>query len=118
MITVTRNGKPLDKSLYSWDEDTRTFSSKEDRLTISTELNGCTFKTGYNCTLITGSYCTFNAGFNCTFNTGHDCTFDVGDNCVVIRRDVFEVIKLEGGVKIKLNECGVKGYEVINKDKK
>ena len=96
---VTQFGKELDKSLYSWDESTRTFSSNENNLvldfndiygvTFKTKYN-CTFKTGSNCVFKTGSYCTFetkplcvfNTGYNCTFNTGYNCTFKAGSGCI------------------------------------
>jgi len=81
----------------------------------------CTFNTGYNCTFNTSSYCTFDTGSDCTFDTGSDCTFKTGSDCtfktgykcVVVRRDVYEVIELKGKIKIKLNECGVKGFTVL-----
>lgn len=52
-FSVTKNAKPLDPSLYSWDEKTRTFSTTEDGLVLD-----------------------FKGIYNCTFNTGSDCTFD------------------------------------------
>ena len=165
--SITKNGVPLDKSLYTIDKKTKTFSSNEDGLvldfinefkwafdtgygctfntgpccTFNTGYDctfktgsGCTFKTGSSCTFNTGSgctfntenYCTFNTGpcctFNtgpcCTFNTGYDCTFKTGGDCVVVRRDVYEVIELKEGVKIKLNGYGIKGYEIIEDEKK
>lgn len=57
-FSVTKNGKPLDPSLYTWDETTRTFSSLENSLVLDfSKFKRCTFKTGYNCTFDTGSYC-------------------------------------------------------------
>ena len=89
----------------------------------------CTFDTGYDCTFNTGSSCTFKTGFNCTFNTDYDCTFKTGFGCtfdtsavctfrtgfgcVVVRRDIYEVIELKEGQKIKLNKAGIKGFEII-----
>lgn len=70
----------------------------------------CTFNTSSYCTFRTGSNCTFKTGSACAFNTGYDCTFDCGENCVVVRKDVYEVIELNGLGKIKLNEWSVKGY--------
>ena len=96
---VLQNGKPLDLEKFEWDEKTNTFSSSEDGLVL--DFAGC-------------SYCTFNTGFNCTFNTGYDCTFNTEDNCVVVRRDIYEVIELKSGQKIRLNDCGVKGYQVVD----
>ena len=176
-FTVTQSGKKLNKKLYTWDENTKTFSSIENNLVLDfsdvgnctfNTGSGCTFKTGSECTFNTGSECTFNTGSectfntgsgctfktgsecifktgsncifkaycstfktgdNCTFDTGHNCTFDTGSDCtfntdygcafdtgvdcVVVRRDIFEVIELEKYVKIKLNNCRIKGYTVI-----
>jgi len=78
----------------------------------------CTFYTWSNCTFNTGEICTFKTGFNCTFTTGFNCTFDTGEDCVVIRRDIFEVIKLESNKKIKLNDYGRKGFVYIYDKKK
>ena len=88
--SITQNGKPLDKSKYTIDEKSKTFSSNEDDLvldfhglggwTFKTGSN-CTFKTGWDCTFKTGDHCTFNTGSNCTFNTGSYCTFNTGSNC-------------------------------------
>jgi uncharacterized cupin superfamily protein len=90
-FSVTRrNGEVLDPSLYTWDEKTKTFSSKEDglvldfagvhRVTFDTG-HSCAFKTGYDCTFKTGSYCTFNAGPSCTFKTGFYCSFKTDSYC-------------------------------------
>jgi hypothetical protein len=76
----------------------------------------CTFNTGSYCTFDTGSDCTFNTSSDCTFNTSSDCTFDTGSSSVIIRRDEFEVITLEEGGHIKLNEFRVKGYTHIRGD--
>ena len=175
-FSVTKNGKELDKNLYSysWNLETKTFSSNEDGLVLDFRYwNGCTFNTGYNCTFNTGYNCIFDTGFYCTFNTGSDCNFDTesscnfdtvsectfkteydcifntgsdcifdtgsdctfdtesdcifdtrssctfktGSNCVVVRRDIFEMIKLKEDQKIKLNGHGILGYKIIE-DKK
>ena len=97
-FSITKNGKPLDKFLYTWDEATQTLSTEENNLvldfsgynncifntgddcTFNTSY-GCTFNTGYDCTFSTGSGCTFVTGSYCTFNTGHSCTFDTDYNC-------------------------------------
>ena len=88
--SITQYGSPLNKSLYTLDEKTKTFSSKENNLVLDfgSESN-CTFKTGSDCTFNTGAYCTFNTSYNCTFKTGayctfnthSDCTFDTGSGC-------------------------------------
>ena len=83
---------------------------------------GCTFKTGSNCTFKTGFGCTFKTGYDCTFDTGFDCTFDTeygctfktGEHCVAVRWDIYGVIKIPANTEIKLNECGVQGYQIIN----
>jgi hypothetical protein len=89
-FSVTKNGMPLSKKLYTWDEKTKTFSSKEDglildftginRVTFNTDSD-CTFKTGFDCTFNTGSSCAFNTSFGCTFNTGYSCTFNTSFEC-------------------------------------
>ena len=88
--SITKNGKPLDKSLYTIDEKTKTFSSNEsdlvldfsneDEWTFHTGSN-CTFNTGYGCTFKTGYRCTFSTGWDCTFDTEEGCTFNTGDGC-------------------------------------
>jgi hypothetical protein len=90
IFSVTQNGRELDKSKYTWDESTKTFSTNENNLALDFfNLNSvtfktgdhCTFNTGYNCTFNTGSNCTFNTGWSCTFKTGSHCTFNTGYNC-------------------------------------
>ena len=142
MFSVTKNGKKLDKNLYTWDEESKTFSTKEDRLVLDfSEYNGVTFKTSYGCTFKTGHDCTFNTSHSCTFDTGpyctfktgsgctfktvYDCTFDTGssctfkteEDCVIVRRDVFEIIQPEPNVKIRLNGWGEKGYTLVKDTK-
>jgi hypothetical protein len=81
-FSVIKNGKVLDPSLYNWDENTKTFSTKEDGLVLDfTDFIGVTFKTGSECTFNTGSYCAFYTGSYCTFDTGPNCTFDTGYKC-------------------------------------
>jgi hypothetical protein len=81
-FSVTKNGKELDKRLYTWDEDSKTFSTFEDVLVLDFRgVNGCTFKTGHGCTFKTGYDCTFKTGHDCVFKTGHDCTFKTGHDC-------------------------------------
>ena len=128
--SITKDGKPLDKKLYTIDEKAKSFSTKESGLVLDfSGLSGwsfktsshCTFKTGSCCTFKTGSHCTFKTGWNCTFDTGSNCTFKTSSNCtfktgydcVVVRHDIYEVIELKGGVKIKLNNCGVEGYTIV-----
>ena len=78
---VTQYGKELSSSKYTWDDDTKTFSSEENNLVLVFETSRVTFKTGYNCTFNTGGYCTFDTGSYCTFDTGSSCTFKTGFNC-------------------------------------
>ena len=40
IFSVTKNGESLDRSLYSWDEKTKTFSTKEDGLVLSKKEGG------------------------------------------------------------------------------
>jgi hypothetical protein len=89
-FSVTKNGMPLSKKLYTWDENTQTFSTNVDGLVFDfAGIDGvtfntgsfCTFLTGYSCTFKTGFYCTFNTGSNCTFKTNFACTFNASDDC-------------------------------------
>ena len=73
----------------------------------------CIFNTGHSCTFKTGSYCTFNTGSYCIFNAGSSCTFQTGEQCVVVRRDMYEVIELVEGQRIKLNDFRIPGFSVI-----
>ena len=100
---VLQNGEPLPLDKFEWDENTKTFSTEKGNLVLD-------FKGISNVTFKTGSSCTFKTDSSCTFNTGSSCTFDIGEECVVIRRDVYEVIEIPQGQKIKLNKNSVKGY--------
>ena len=133
-FSVTQFGKPLSEDKYTWDAETKTFSTTEDYLVLDfSKLTKCTFNTGSWCIFITGgwcnfntgSWCTFNTNSNCTFNTGDYCTFNifdscilkVGKNCVVVRKDLFEVIQiptLPEHKKIEINEPGERGYKTID----
>jgi uncharacterized cupin superfamily protein len=82
MFSITQYGKELDKSKYSWNEKTKTLTTKENDLVLDfSDYFGVTFKTGDSCTFKTGSSCAFDTGSNCTFNTGSSCTFNTGSNC-------------------------------------
>src|SRR3990167_5230835 len=76
---------------------------------------GCTFDTDSNCTFDTGYGCTFDTDSNCTFDTGYGCTFNTGSNCVAVRRDIYEVIEIPEGKKIKINEYGTRGWKEAEK---
>ena len=81
-ISVTQFGRELSKNKYTWNEETRTFSTNENNLVLDffgiEEVN---FNTGHDCTFITSHNCTFKTGSGCTFDTGHNCTFDTGSSC-------------------------------------
>jgi len=80
---VLTNGKPLALNLFTWDEKTKTLSSKEDSLVIDFDgVNGCTFETGSYCTFTTGFDCVFKAGRGCVFSTESRCTFKTEFDCV------------------------------------
>jgi len=88
---VLKDGKPLDIDKFTWDQDTRTFSSYEDDLVFDfSEIDNCNFnvtewcifKTGWDCTFYTKWHCKFITGSNCTFNTGSHSIFYTGDNCI------------------------------------
>ena len=99
---VLKNSKPLDLNKFEWDEKTNNFSSSEYYLVLDfNDISDCIFKTG--------SYC--------TFNTGSGCTFKTGKNCVVVRRDIYEVIELKSGQKIKLKDYGIKSYDILEEEK-
>ncbi len=97
--SITKDGVALNKSLYTLDKETRTFSSTVDGLVLDfSDEDAWTFKTSSGC----------------TFTTGSGCTFTTDSDCVVVRRDVYEVIELEAGVKIKLNDYKTKGFTKVD----
>ena len=150
MISITKNGKQLDESLYTIDRQTKTFSSNEDWLKIETDESKWTFNTCSFCTLNTGSFCTLNTGPSCIFNTGANCIFDTGsfcmfktsyeckfdtgshctfctdnfctfktgEKCVCVRRDIYEIVEIPKGKKVKLNSYGVKGFVLCSDEEK
>jgi uncharacterized cupin superfamily protein len=82
MFSITQHGKELDKSKYSWNEETKTLTTKENGLVLDfSDYFGVTFKTGFSCTFTTGNSCTFNTGSRCTFKTGSSCTFNTSVSC-------------------------------------
>ena len=109
-FSVTKNGKKLNKKFYTWDEETKTFSTLEGGLVLDFNgINNCTFDTGSYCTFDTGSGCTFKTGSGCTFKTDWNCTFDTGSYCVLVRRDIFEFYDISNK-QIQTCPCQVKGY--------
>ena len=100
-LSVTQFGKPLSKEKYAWNEDIKVFSSKESNLVIDFD----------------GTSATFTTGNGCTFNTSNGCTFTTGYNCVIIRKDIFEIIKIPKNTTIMLNKCGIQGFTKIKSTK-
>ena len=81
-FSVTKNGKELSSHLYSWNINTKIFSTNEDNLVLDFRgINNCTFITGSGCTFITGNNCTFTTGSGCTFDTHSKCTFTTHSGC-------------------------------------
>ena len=81
-FSITRNGEPLDESLYTWDEKTKTLSTEENKLILDfSSYSNCTFNTGFGCTFKAGSFCTFKVGSYCTFDTDYNCIFNTGSDC-------------------------------------
>ena len=133
---VLQNGNPLPLSKFTWDDETKTFSSKQINLVIDFSDHDyctfdtcpyCTFDTGSYCTFKTGSYCTFDTGFDCTFDTdsdctfetGSDCTFDTGSFCVIVNRNIFEVIQPNEGDIITICPDDIPGHlsKKVDEDK-
>ncbi len=117
---VLQNGKPLPLDKFEWDEKTDTFSSNEDDLVLNFKgVDNLIINCRNYCAINCGYYCTINCESSCTINCGHYCTINPkGEECVVVRRDVYEIIEIPEGKKIKLNEYGVKGYKVLVKKPK
>ena len=107
-MKITQLGKALDKKKYIIDKKSKSFSTTEDNLVLD-------FSDEYGWVFKTGSDCTFKTGSDCTFKTGSYCTFDTGSNCVAVRRDIYEVIEIPEGKKIKINEYGTKGWKEAEK---
>src|SRR3990167_6978933 len=110
-MKITQLGKELDREKYIIDKKAKSFSTTEDNLVLDfSNAVGWVFNTSLDCTFKTGSRCTFNTGSNCTFKTGSGCTFKTGSDCVAVRRDIYEVIEIPEGKKIKINSWGIKGW--------
>ena len=114
-FSVTKNGENLSKDLYTWNEETRTFSSNENGLVL--DFPDISFNTGSYCTFNTGNNCIFKTDSDCIFNTGYNCTFKTGENCFVIRYDVKGVTEIPENKTIKLNGNGITGYTIIKEKK-
>ena len=118
-FSITQNGKPLDKSLYTIDLDNKVFFSKENELVL--DFNSCndygwTFKTGYGCTFKTGSNCTFTTKGDCTFQTFDNCTFKTGVTCTFRTYDncTFTTGGLCTFSVYNINTCKFKSYDRIS----
>jgi hypothetical protein len=82
MFSVTRFGKELDKSKYTWDEKNKVFSTKENCLVLDFwDYDRVTFNTGFGCIFGARNYCIFNTGSDCIFNTISFCHFNTSSHC-------------------------------------
>lgn len=79
MLLVTRDGKILDPSLYTFENNI--FTSDESYLTISCYVDGVTFNTRSHCTFNAQSHCIFNTRSYCVFNTQSYCIFNTWNHC-------------------------------------
>jgi hypothetical protein len=117
MISITKNGLPLGKSSYNYDEKTNTLSTFVNGVVIDAG-DYATIKTGDNSTIDAGSYATIDTGYNAmikamdnsTIKTGDNATIDAGENSVVIRRDLFDVIIFKVERKITICPYNIPGY--------
>ena len=83
MFSVTQFGKELDNSKYTWNEENKIFSTKENNLVLDfSYYNGVAFRTGFFCTFKTSHHCTFETLDNCVFYTGDCCKFHTHACCV------------------------------------
>lgn len=119
-FSVTQNGKPLDKSKYTWNKETRTFTTKEDDLVLDFSKNNsitfntgsrCIFKAGDDCKFNTLDNCTFTTGSKCEFNTGERCNFNVENYCVFNTKDYCH-FNARNNCKFNTGDCCV--FSVIN----
>ena len=88
---VTLFGRPLSEDRYTWDSNTKTFTSSANNLIVSAcrGLAACdciTFKlSGSHCAFFgLGSHCEFEAGAYCIFEVDGHCSFNVGNGCTII----------------------------------
>lgn len=92
-MEITKNGKDLDESLYTWDEETKI---------LSTDESGCTINCESGCIIDCGSGCTINCWSDCTINCESGCMINCkGEKTVMINRAYYEVIEMKKGGKIK-----------------
>ena len=97
IFTVRKNNKPLDISLYNWDEETGTFSTKENDLVIDFgNADNITFKIGFRTTIYCGSGCYINSGSFCKCYVGHGCYLNIGSGCYINSGDFCNINSLVG----------------------
>jgi len=86
-FVVSRKGKILDSTEYSWDSETRTFSCN---------YFGCTLDFGNleNITINCGSGCKINCRDDCIINCIDSCVISCGSNCRINCRD-FCILRAE-----------------------
>lgn len=81
---VLKDGKPLALDLFTWDEETSTFSSKEERLILDfSGINNCVFNVWDDCIIKTGNNCILNTECNCILDSQDNCTLTVEDCCTI-----------------------------------
>ena len=76
-------GKIVESHKYTYDIDTRVFTSSLSNIIIETDMDGVIFileGCEYN-SISAGNFCTFKTGDNNFFYTGYYCKFDTGENC-------------------------------------
>lgn len=94
MITVTtKDGLPMDPSLYSVSFATREFQvlfrANCNDLVIDSGLTNdhFTFVAGCDCKIYANDNCTFSVGHNCVIEAGDNSNFMAGLNCKFIHKD-------------------------------
>lgn len=79
---VLLNGVPLSLENFTWDEETKTFSSKVDGLKIDLSFfGGITFNLADNCTAIIGDESRVKAGNRSVIVGGFSCQVETQDYC-------------------------------------
>lgn len=132
---IIKDWKHLDRSLYTFDEKTRTFSSKENwiivdftwRYWITFDVDdycvircgdNCIVRCGSSCFIDVGSFCSVSANNHCTFLAGNNCTFSTGRYWIIRRKDVYEIIEAPINTEIKLNAHLIKWFTIVEKKEK
>jgi len=113
---VLKDGKPLALKLFSWDEDTRTFSSTISGLVIDfsdcdncaiTAWNNSTITAGDNGTITTGDNCAITAGSGCTITTWNNSTITAGSGCTITAGDNGTITARNYGRIAAWNNCAI-----------